>query len=105
MLNIVENTPVDELQKVRFYIDCGDEDFLAISNASLHILLTEKKVPHEYRVRDGSHTWSYWRTGLPDGLKFIGESLGDSRPARAEIGAVRLLVPMVAGVLKSLRRR
>lgn len=74
VLDIVENTAADELKQVRYYIDCGDDDFLAVGNATLHILLTQKKVPHQYRVRDGAHTWSYWRTGLPDGLRFIGES-------------------------------
>ncbi len=73
VLDIVKNTPADQLKTVRYYIDCGDDDFLAIGNASLHILLTQKEIPHEYRVRDGAHTWSYWRTGLPEGLKFIGE--------------------------------
>ena len=74
VLDLVKNTDADELKKLRYYIDCGDDDFLAIGNATLHILMTEKEIPHEYRVRDGAHTWSYWRTGLPAGLKFIGES-------------------------------
>jgi S-formylglutathione hydrolase FrmB len=30
-------------------------------------------ISHEYRVRDGSHSWSYFRSGLVDGLKFIGQ--------------------------------
>jgi enterochelin esterase-like enzyme len=25
-------------------------------------------------MRDGAHNWLYWRSGLPVGLKFIGES-------------------------------
>jgi enterochelin esterase-like enzyme len=74
VLELVKDTPADELKKVRYYIDCGDDDFLAIGNSTLHILMTEHEIPHEYRVRDGAHTWSYWRTGLPVGLKFIGES-------------------------------
>jgi enterochelin esterase-like enzyme len=36
--------------------------------------LTDRKIPHEFRVRDGAHTWSYWWTGIADGLKFIGQS-------------------------------
>ena len=40
----------------------------------LHIALTKRQIPHEYRVRDGAHTWSYWRSGLLDALKFIGNS-------------------------------
>ncbi len=74
ILKIVETKSVDELKKVRYWIDCGDDDFLTKGNCLLHIALSEKKVPHEYRVRDGAHTWTYWRTGITDALKFIGDS-------------------------------
>ena len=71
---LVETKSADELKKVRYWIDCGDDDFLIKGNCNLHIMLTEKKVPHEFRVRDGVHDWNYWRTGIVDALKFIGES-------------------------------
>ncbi len=73
-LKIIEQKTGDELKKVRYWIDCGDDDFLTKGNCLLHIALTEKRVPHEYRVRDGAHTWTYWRTGITDALKFIGDS-------------------------------
>jgi len=71
---LVETKSADELKKVRYWIDCGDDDFLIKGNCNLHIMLSEKKVPHEFRVRDGVHDWHYWRTGIVDALKFIGES-------------------------------
>jgi len=74
VIDMVENKPENELKRVRYYFDCGDDDFLAVGNASLHIALKQKGIPHEYRVRDGAHTWGFWRTSLPIGLKFIGES-------------------------------
>ncbi|MEN9686262.1 MAG: hypothetical protein RLZZ28_2048 [Bacteroidota bacterium] len=74
ILKLVESKSADELKKVRYWIDCGDDDFLTKGNCLLHIALTEKRVPHEYRVRDGGHTWTYWRTGITDALKFIGDS-------------------------------
>ncbi len=74
ILKIVETRSADDLKKVRYWIDCGDDDFLTKGNCLLHIALTEKRIPHEYRVRDGAHTWSYWRTGIVDALKFIGDS-------------------------------
>ena len=74
ILKIVESKSAEDLKKVRYWIDCGDDDFLTKGNSLLHILLTDKKVPHEYRVRDGAHNWTYWRTGIVDALKFIGES-------------------------------
>jgi len=74
VLKIVETKSPDELKKVRYWIDCGDDDFLTKGNCLLHIALTEKKVPHEFRVRDGAHNWTYWRTGITDALQFIGDS-------------------------------
>ncbi|QMW00487.1 alpha/beta hydrolase [Spirosoma foliorum] len=73
-ITLAKSAPESDLTKVRWYLDCGDDDALTVGNAMLHIALLERKIPHEYRSRDGAHTWSYWRSGLPDALKFIGES-------------------------------
>jgi len=72
-LHLVETVSVEKLKGIRFYIDCGDDDFLYTGNSQLHIAMRKLNIPHEYRVRNGSHEWSYWRTGIYDGLKFIGE--------------------------------
>jgi len=74
ILKLVETTPVESLKKVRLWIDCGDDDFLTKGNCLLHIALVGKMVPHEFRVRDGNHSWTYWRTGITDALHFIGDS-------------------------------
>jgi len=73
VLHLVETTDPEKLKSIRFYIDCGDDDFLYKGNSTLHIKMRDLGIPHEYRVRDGSHQWSYWRTGLHDGLIFISE--------------------------------
>lgn len=73
-LKIVETKSKEDLSKVRYWIDCGDDDFLINGNCMLNIALTKKGVPHEFRVRDGAHTWTYWRTGITDALNFIGDS-------------------------------
>lgn len=73
-IHIVQNSNLEKIRSVRMYIDCGDDDFLYRGNSMFHILLKDMNVPHEYRVRDGRHQWSYWRSGLKDGLKFIGTS-------------------------------
>ncbi len=73
-LDLVRTLPEETLKKIRLYIDCGDDDFLIKGNCALHIALADRKIPHEFRVRDGGHTWSYWRTGIVDGLNFIGQS-------------------------------
>lgn len=74
ILKMVETKSADDLKKVRLYIDCGDDDFLIKGNCMLHLALKDKQVPHEFRVRDGAHNWTYWRTGITDALAFIGQS-------------------------------
>ncbi|MDA0678526.1 MAG: alpha/beta hydrolase-fold protein, partial [Bacteroidetes bacterium] len=73
-LYLAKTLEPDALNRVRWYIDCGDDDFLYEGNSQMHVLLKERGVNHEYRVRDGGHTWTYWRTALPTVLKFITES-------------------------------
>jgi enterochelin esterase-like enzyme len=73
-LKIVEERSTDALRSVRYWIDCGDDDGLSRANCELHIALMDKHVPHEFRIRDGGHSWTYWRTGITDALAFIGVS-------------------------------
>ncbi|QDT07107.1 Endo-1,4-beta-xylanase Z precursor [Rubripirellula lacrimiformis] len=73
-LLLAENMPVDDLKSVRWYIDCGDDDFLYEGNSLVHIALRKRDVPHEFRIRDGGHRWSYWRSALPNVLQFVSES-------------------------------
>ena len=73
-LHLLESVEKDKLKSIRFYIDCGDDDFLYKGNSALHVKMRDLEIPHEYRVRNGGHTWSYWRTGLFDGLKFVSQT-------------------------------
>jgi len=72
-LKLVDQTSKETLNSVRWYIDCGDDDFLYEANSLMHIKLRKKEVNHEFRIRDGGHTWTYWRTALPTVLAFISE--------------------------------
>lgn len=73
-LHLARTSSVDSLESIRWYIDCGDDDFLYEGNSQLHIILRDREVEHEYRVRDGAHSWTYWRGHIGKGLAFIGES-------------------------------
>src|ERR1700730_15206608 len=66
---LVNNLPDSLKKSVRWYIDCGDDDFLYEGNSLLHIAMRKKEIPHEYRTRDGAHNWTYWRASLPDVLE------------------------------------
>ncbi|MCS6967073.1 MAG: alpha/beta hydrolase family protein [Cytophagales bacterium] len=74
VLDLMKTIPAEKLKSVRWYIDCGDDDFLYKGNDALHTTMRDQNIPHEYRVREGAHNWTYWRTYLIEGLKFVGQS-------------------------------
>lgn len=73
-LALVESMPADSIKQVRWYIDCGDDDFLFEGNSLVHIAMRKKEIPHEFRIRDGGHTWTYWREALPTVLSFVSDA-------------------------------
>ena len=73
-LPLIESMPDDQKKAVRWYIDCGDDDFLYEGNSLVHIAMRKKEIAHEFRIRQGGHTWTYWRTALPEVLEFVSQS-------------------------------
>jgi enterochelin esterase-like enzyme len=73
-IQLVERMPDEQRQAVRWYIDCGDDDFLYEGNSLVHIAMRKREIPHEYRVRDGAHNWTYWRESLPAVLEFVSQA-------------------------------
>jgi enterochelin esterase-like enzyme len=71
VLSLIENMPDTQKKAVRWYIDCGDDDFLYEGNSLVHIAMRKKEIPHEFRIRDGAHNWTYWRASLPKVLEFV----------------------------------
>ncbi len=49
---------------MRWFIDCGDDDFLLDVNLELNRAMRRAGIPHEFRMRDGGHTWEYWHSAL-----------------------------------------
>ncbi len=89
---------------LKIYIANGDDEHtLCRSNEELHILLREKKIPHEYRVLNGGHEFSFWLSCLPNALNFISDAFnsipyrGDSQlnPVGGELsGRQKLILTM-----------
>jgi enterochelin esterase-like enzyme len=73
-VELMKTMPVDKLKSVRWYIDCGDDDFLFEGNSLVHIAMKKRSIPHEYRIRDGAHSWTYWRQSLPKVLEFVSQA-------------------------------
>ncbi|WP_420385556.1 alpha/beta hydrolase [Roseivirga sp.] len=73
-LSLIEDVDAKALNSIRWFIDCGDDDFLYEGNSLVHIAMRKKEINHEYRVRQGGHTWTYWRESLPVVLKFVSDA-------------------------------
>lgn len=73
-LELINSIPDDQKKAVRWYIDCGDDDFLYEGNSLIHIAMRKKEIPHEFRIRDGAHNWTYWRDSLPTVLEFVSQA-------------------------------
>ena len=71
---LMENLPEDDIKSIRWYIDCGDDDFLYEGNSLVHIIMRKRQIPHEFRIRDGAHNWTYWRASLPEVLSFVSDA-------------------------------
>lgn len=81
-LHFFKDKPNSTFQTIHYYIDCGDdEERLYAGNGELHSLLRDRNIRHEYRVRNGAHTDSYWRESMKEVLHFIERSFkGESYP-------------------------
>ncbi len=73
-LELINDMPDDQKKSVRWFIDCGDDDFLYEANSLVHIAMRKKEIPHEFRIRDGGHSWTYWRESLPVVLSFVSDA-------------------------------
>lgn len=78
-LELIESLPADEIKSVRWFIDCGDDDFLYEGNSLVHIAMRKKEIPHQFRIREGGHDWQYWRESLPVVLEFVSEAFHQYR--------------------------
>ncbi|MGL4364640.1 MAG: alpha/beta hydrolase [Bacteroidales bacterium] len=74
IFQIISDSNKEAFPKTRYYIDCGDDDWLLEGNLQLQRLMREKNLNYEFRVRDGGHTWIYWRSVLPEVLHFVSDS-------------------------------
>ena len=73
-ISYFENLPAITESKTRWYIVCGDDDRLSANNSLLHIAMKSKVIPHEFRIHNGAHDWTYWRSIMPEFMKYISDS-------------------------------
>ena len=73
-LNVTKDDKGNVVGLPRLFLEIGDDDFLLLNNFELVRALRDTGIPHEFRVRDGAHTWDFWRETLPSALVFISET-------------------------------
>ena len=61
---------VEKLRTVKWFLDCGDDDFLFDLNVDLYKLMRQKKIKCELRIRNGQHNWEYWHQAIRMALPF-----------------------------------
>ncbi len=73
--NADENV-LERLRTVKWFIDCGDDDFLLDLSLELYQVMRESGVKAELRIRDGWHCWEYWHQALRLALPFASRNFG-----------------------------
>ncbi len=68
---------------LKILIDCGDdEESLSITSDNLHKVMRDNSIAHEYRVRNGGHSFDYWKKSYPEAFKFISNAFqGQAHPS------------------------
>jgi len=72
-----DEATLEQLRSVKWFFDCGDDDFLLDLTMKMHMLMREKGVKSELRVRDGWHGWEYWHLALRLSLPFASRNFGE----------------------------
>ena len=69
-----DEATIASLRTVKWFIDCGDDDFVLEHSFQLHMKMKAAKVKSELRVRNGVHNWEYWHNALRQALPFASRS-------------------------------
>ena len=71
MMQNATKEQIEGMKSIRWFFDCGDDDFTYEANTELIQELRKAGIPYQFRVRDGGHTWEYWHSALHIALPFI----------------------------------
>ena len=68
---------LEKLRSVKWFIDCGDDDFLLDLSVKLYQEMRGRRIKAELRVRDGWHCWEYWHQALSLSLPFASRNFSN----------------------------
>ena len=69
-LDRADEATLERLRSVKWFVDCGDDDFIFHFSIDFHLKMKAVGVHNELRVRDGIHNWEYWHLALRTSLPF-----------------------------------
>lgn len=69
-LRKADKKTIDDLKTVKWFFDCGDDDYLLALSFEMHLQMRESGIHDEFRVHNGVHNWEYWHLALRDALPF-----------------------------------
>jgi len=78
----VENGTPEQVRAwktVRWFVDCGDQDFTLDANMDFVKALRSKGISYEMRVRPGTHEWGYWQVSLEMALEYVSKQMYKSK--------------------------
>ncbi len=66
-----DDAGVEALKTVRWYADCGDNDYFYEGNIDFFLAMKSRGIPVNFRMRSGVHGFYYWITGMMPLLQFV----------------------------------
>ncbi len=75
-LDKADKNTLEALRSVKWFVDCGDDDYLLQQSMDFYSRMRAKGVKCEFRVRNGVHSWEYWHTALRTSLPFASRNFG-----------------------------
>ena len=81
IFRIINEASAEKIKEFPFlFVDCGTEDHQFQSNRDFAALLTDKKVPHEYRQMPGVHNWAFWDSEVREFLRVADKLTAGQKP-------------------------
>ena len=83
-----DNSVINMLGQIKpgiaLIFDCGYSDGFYPSNMAMHDQLVKMKIPHDFIVRDGGHSWEYWGNSVVYQVLFFSRHLGGWESRKAQ---------------------
>ena len=76
-LENADDATLEQLRSVKWFFDCGDDDFILDLTIDMYRQMRDHGVKSELRIRDGWHCWEYWHLALRLALPFASRNFGE----------------------------